>query len=128
MFVNKTTFGQVLRIYANLSKNYKHFVTGKLIYFWKQDGKYLRNVFVPWIPLSGKFKQFLIKQVSAIAPQNSSCFTSLILVNLVQLVWVLVTNGNVSIVKSVLSHLFMWCSAVYYFWLFTICPLPFCHK
>ena len=28
---NKTKFGQVLRKYTHLSKNYKHFVTGKLI-------------------------------------------------------------------------------------------------
>ena len=38
LFVNKTKFVQVLRIYVNLSKSYKNFVTGKLIYFWKQGG------------------------------------------------------------------------------------------
>ena len=34
---NKTKFVQVLRVYVHLS-HYKHFVTGKLICFWKQDG------------------------------------------------------------------------------------------
>ena len=28
---------QGLRIYTHLSKSCKHFATGKLIYFWKQD-------------------------------------------------------------------------------------------
>ena len=37
-FVNKTKFGQVLKIYTHLSKSYKNFVTGKFIYFWEQDG------------------------------------------------------------------------------------------
>ena len=39
MFVNKTS--------KHLSKSYKDYVTGKLIYFWKQDDLYLRNAFVP---------------------------------------------------------------------------------
>ena len=30
-----------------MSKNRKHFVIGKLIYFWKQDGECLRNIFIP---------------------------------------------------------------------------------
>ena len=37
-FVNKTRFVQVLRIHAYLSKRDKYFVTGRLIYCWKQDG------------------------------------------------------------------------------------------
>ena len=38
ILVNTTKFVKVLRIYVHLSESYKHFITGKLIYFWKQDG------------------------------------------------------------------------------------------
>ena len=38
LFVNKTKFVQFSRVYAHISKSYKHFITGKLIYSWKQDG------------------------------------------------------------------------------------------
>ena len=48
--------------------------------------------------------------------------------NLVRLGWALVASGNVSIVKSVLSQPFMWCSVIYYIWSFMICPLLLSHK
>ena len=128
MFVSKTKFRQVLRIYTHLSKNYKHFVRGKLTNFWKKDVYYLRKVFVLQIQLRYKSKQFSVKQVCAFAPEKSSCFTSLILVNLVKLVPILVPSDNVSIVKLFLSQRFKYCSVVYYFLSSTICPLPFSFK
>ena len=62
----------------------------------------------------GKSKQFSTKKVNAIATKKSSCFISLILVNLV---------ANLTVSHSPSYTL----SVVYYFWSFTICPSPFNH-
>ena len=109
-------FAQVLRLYTHQGKIYKHFFTGKLVYFWKKNmistlEMFLRSLNTVKVNLSN-FKQ------SAIATQNSSCIISLILVNQIEnltvshspplrvkLVWTSVSNGNVSVVKSVLSQL-----------------------
>ena len=67
---------------THLSKSYKYFVASKLIYFWKEDDYTLKiSSFLKY--RWSKSKQFSTKKVSAIATKKSSCFISLILVNLV---------------------------------------------
>ena len=83
MFVNKTKFLQVLKIYTQLSKSYKQFARGKLIYFWGGDDQYLGSVFVPWVPLRVGLSNFSAGWVGVVTLGGSSCFAGVMLVNLV---------------------------------------------